>query len=220
MPLYRNGGNIVFFVHIPKTGGTTVEFALSAAGAAEALRFKGKRRYSKSTLQHMHASVYREAVPREFYDWSFAIVRNPFDRFASEYKMKVIDAGGTDDIESWAETNFERFGEFPYARDNHIRPQHEFLTDHLDVFRFEDGLDAPIAAAVDRLGLGMPEIPHAQKGSPGRPRATRRAVELIADFYAADFDQLGYDPDRPDDAFDIVDGNRWWRAARRARSST
>ena len=204
MPLYRHGANIVFFVHIPKTGGTTVEYALRSAGAAEALRFKGKRPFSKSTLQHMHASVYEDAVSRSFYDWSFAIVRNPFNRFASEYKMKVLDAGGSEDLEWFAETNFRRFGEYKFTRDNHIRPQHEFVAKHVELFRFEDGLDAPIRAAVGHLGLPMPEIPHAKRGSSGKIRTTRRAVSLIADFYAADFERFGYDPADHETAFEVA----------------
>lgn len=205
MPLYRHGLNIVFFVHIPKTGGTSIEHALRSAGAAEALRFKGKRDFSRSTLQHMHASVYLDALREDFYDWTFSVVRNPFDRFASEYKMKVLDAGGTDDVESWAETNFTRYAEYNYTRDNHVRPQEQFITTRTDIFRFEDGLDQPIRAAVDQLGLDMPAIPHAKRGSTRKPLATERAIALIADFYAGDFERFGYDTTAFESAFELTD---------------
>lgn len=205
MPLYRHEANVVFYVHIPKTGGTTVEFALRSAGAAEALRFKGKRAFSKSTLQHMHRSVYSDAIGRRFYDWAFTIVRNPYNRFASEYKMKVIDAGGDETVEDWAAANFARFHQFKYTRDNHIRPQWEFIARDTEIFEFESGLELPIRAAVDRLGLAMPDVPHAKRGSSGNVPASRRAVEMIAEFYGADFDQFGYDESRPDVAFDIIE---------------
>ncbi len=193
MPLYRHGANIVFFVHIPKTGGSTIEAALRSAGAAEALKFSKKRPFSKSTLQHMHAAVYQDAVSRRFYDWSFAVVRNPFSRMASEYKMKVLDAGGRDSFEDFVFANFQRFEQYKYTRDNHIRPQREFLAKGVELFRFEDGLEAPIKAAADRLGLPMPEIPHAKKGSAGKVVTTERALELVASFYERDFRRLGYD---------------------------
>lgn len=207
MPLYRHDNKIVFFVHIPKTGGTTVETALKQAGAVEALKFKSKNPYSKATLQHMHAEVYRLAVDRSFHDWCFTVVRNPYARFASEYKMKVVDA--EDDTETsvadWAIQNFERFREFSYTRDNHIRPQVQFTSKRTTVFRFEEGLDAPIAKACEVLGLDVPEIPHAKKGSAGRPKVSERGIEAIRHFYRRDFKKFGYDPDSFESAFEVVD---------------
>jgi hypothetical protein len=204
MPLYRNGANLILFVHIPKTGGTTIEAALRSTGAAEALRFAKKRPFSRSTLQHMHAHVYKDAVGPGFYDWAFAVVRNPFNRFASEYKMKVLDAGGTDDFETFVVANIKRFGEYKYTRDNHIRPQREFISKDVQIFRFEDGLEAPIKAAVERLELPQPEIPHAKKGRVGKVRATERSLEMIASFYQVDFKRLGYESNDYESAFELV----------------
>jgi hypothetical protein len=204
MPLYRNGANLVLFVHIPKTGGTTIEAALRSAGAAEALRFAKKRPFSRSTLQHMHADVYKDAVGQGFYDWAFAVVRNPFNRFASEYKMKVLDAGGTDDFETFVVANIKRFSEYKYTRDNHIRPQREFISKDVEIFRFEDGLEAPITAAVERLELPQPEITHTKKGSAGKVLATERSLEMIASFYQVDFKRLGYESNDYESAFELV----------------
>lgn len=204
MPLYRHGPNVIFFVHIPKTGGTTIESALRSTGAAEAFRFKGKRPFSKATLQHVHASVYKEAIGNRFYDWSFAVARNPFNRFASEFKMKVLDAGVDGDVDSWAVANFERFREYKYTRDNHIRPQVEFVTRKTEVFRFEDGLEAPIAAAASRLEVAMPEVPHDKRGSTAKPKASASTIELIARFYADDFREFGYSDTDYSTAFEVI----------------
>lgn len=167
------------------------------------MRFKGKRPFSKSTLQHMHRAVYEDAVSEDFFDWAFTVVRNPFDRFASEYKMKVLDAGGSDRVEDWAEACFERFGEFKFTRDNHIRPQVEFISDYLEVYRFESGLEAPLRDAVSRLGLVLDKIPHAKRGSYGRLQVSERAIELIADFYSKDFELLGYDREDFSTSFEV-----------------
>lgn len=204
MPLYRSGEHVVFFVHIPKTGGTTIEKALKRAGSTEALKFKNKRPFSKSTLQHMHAAVYLDAVDASFADYSFTVVRNPFDRFASEYKMKVTDAGGTADLHDWAVTNFERFEVYPFTRDNHIRPQAAFLSDRLDIFRFENGLDAPIAAACDQLGLDPPATPHEKRGSKILLDVRSETLDIISSFYHQDFSSLGYSTDGYTSSFRMV----------------
>ena len=205
MPLYRHDGTVVFYVHIPKTGGTSIERALREAGAAEAFRFPGKRPFSKSSLQHMHAEVYTEAIGEGFYDYGFVIVRNPYNRFASEYRMKVVDAGDSEPAEDWARACFDRFAEFAFTRDNHIRPQHEFIVDGLDVFRFEDGLEIPLKAACDRLGLEPPpSMPHAKRGSRTRIPISRAGRERIYGFYRADFDRYGYARDDFGDNVDVV----------------
>lgn len=204
MPLYRNEANVVFFVHIPKTGGASIEKALRMTGAAEALKFKKKRAYSKATLQHMHAAVYLDAVDAKFADYSFTVIRNPFDRFASEFKMKVTDAGLTDDINEWAVTNFARFAEYAFTRDNHIRPQVEFVSERLEVFRFENGLEAPINTACERLALSPPEIPHEKRGSRSLLPIRGETLDAIRSFYHEDFMQFGYDRDDYLSSFQLI----------------
>lgn len=204
MPLYRSQSNVIFFVHIPKTGGTSVEAALRNAGAAEAMRFKGKRPFSKSTLQHIHAEIYEEAVGEAFADYSFTVVRNPYARFASEFKMKVADVGGQDTVEQWAHETFTRCAEFAYTRDNHIRPQVDFLSDRLEIFKFEDGLDRPVRAATGRLALPMPSVPHKKPGSGQTIAASTAAISAIHEFYRDDFDRLGYAADSYSASFEVV----------------
>jgi hypothetical protein len=205
MPLYRHDANIIFFVHIPKTGGSSIERGLKKAGAREALKFKKKRAYSKSTLQHMHASVYKEAVGSKFVDYAFTVVRNPFDRFASEYKMKVIDAGVAADAHDWAVTNFNRFAEFAFTRDNHIRPQTEFLSEWVEVFRFENGLEAPMVEACGHLGLSPPTLTHSRRGSSARINVRRETLDAIRTFYSEDFLRLGYAADDFASSFQLID---------------
>jgi hypothetical protein len=204
VPLYRNRATVVFFAHIPKTGGASIERALTKAGASEALKFKGKREYSKSTLQHMHASIYEEAVSADFADYWFTVVRDPFSRFASEFKMKVTDVGGDADINHWAIENFTRYAEYPFTRDNHIRPQVSFLSDRLEVFRFEQGLDDPIQIACSRLGLEAPPTPHLKKGSTNLLEVRPETIDAIRTFYRDDFSRLGYDPDGYAGSFRVV----------------
>ena len=49
------------------------------------------------TPQHFHANIYQKIIPEGFYDYSFCIVRNPFDRLVSEYAMRDTDDYSFDD---------------------------------------------------------------------------------------------------------------------------
>lgn len=204
MPLYRTTAGVVFFAHIPKTGGTSVEKTLKVAGASEAMKFRKKIGYSKATMQHMHAAIYREAVGKDFADYSFTVVRNPYDRFASEYKMKVLDAGAQDPVHEWAKVNFNRFEEFSYTRDNHIRPQIEFVSKRVEVFTFENGLQAPVEAACKHLELEVPELRHEKRGSKTRLPITTKGLIAISNFYRDDFKKFGYDLDDYENSFELV----------------
>lgn len=199
MPLYRNRARLIYFVHIPKAGGSTIEELLRKAGAKQALKYHSRLNYVRCTPQHMHADIFHFYVPKGFYDYAFTVVRNPFDRVASEYKWRTrLSEQPLPEFNQWLKTTLGEFAEKPYVYDNHVRPQWEFIEDHVEIFKLEDGLDKPLQAAFGRLKLPWEgiEIHHAKKSSDGAIRATRQSIELIRDFYAKDFKDFGYDPDK------------------------
>ena len=205
MPLYRTDAGVVFFAHIPKTGGTSIEKTLNSAGAAEALKLKKQAGYSKATLQHMHAELYTEANGKNFADYSFTVIRNPYDRFASEFKMKVVSAGLEDSVDDWAVTNFKRFKKFEYTRDNHIRPQVQFISKRLEVFRFEDGLEAPLEAACKHLELEVPMVRHEKRGTKTLIEVKEQTLEVIHKFYRRDFSRFDYESDDFGGSFSVAE---------------
>ena len=208
MPLFRTGDRLIYFVHIPKTGGSSVETALKGAGCACALQFSKKRNdamdFSKCTPQHMHAEVYKNYFPKGFCDYAFTVVRNPFARMASEYRMKVVD--GTEDAppDVWILTALKRFGMFQYTRDNHIRPQNQFISRDVEIFRLEDGLQQPVEAACRALGLAqVPDIPHSRKSSGEKIKVSLSTVRKIVKFYRRDFKAFDYSRDDFEQYFEI-----------------
>jgi Sulfotransferase family len=193
MPLYRHGSKIVFFIHVPKTGGSSVENALRSLGCKQALFTKGKPKFFRANLQHVNSEVYNHMMDDDFYDYAFMVVRNPFDRAASEFKMKVIDAEDTTPFDEWFPAAIERCKQFRFTRDNHIRPQSSFFSEGVEVFKVEDGLDKVLAAACNALGIEPPATPrHDRKGSEGLIEAKSSTLTQLAAFYSKDFSHFGY----------------------------
>jgi hypothetical protein len=209
MPLYRSQSALIFFVHIPKAGGTSIENALKNAGVRRAMIMSKAKNlaadYGRCTPQHIHANVYKRYLPKSFLDYAFTVVRNPYGRIASEYKMKVMDGKESATPSAWIMDAIKRYKKFSYTRDNHIRPQVEFLAAHVEQFRLEDGLDKPLQAAFRALGLPAPEIvPHNRKGSAEKLQINAKALKCIRDFYSCDFEHLGYDINSHDEFFNLI----------------
>ncbi len=194
MTLFRNKENTVFFAHIPKTGGSSVEHALRAGGAKRALHFHKRLDFVKCTMQHMHAELYDVFIPKGFYDYGFAVVRHPFDRLESEYRWRVNLKQAKHEFNKWAIANLKRQLTKPYALDNHIRPQHEFVgKSAVEVFRFEDGLDKPISQAARKLNIEADVATHRRKGPSLDVKWTAATRDYAYEFYKQDFVQFGYD---------------------------
>jgi len=198
MPVFRSQGSLIYFAHIPKTGGSSVENALTAAGAKRAMQMSKVKNdlagHGKCTPQHIHAEVYTRYFPKGFFDYAFTIVRNPFARIASEYKMKVLNGKEEASPDIWITQALNRFEKAPFTRDNHIRPQVDFLAPYVDVFKLEVGLKQPIDKALEVLGLpGISKIPHARRSTAEKLVIKKKTLQQISTTYAQDFETLNYE---------------------------
>ena len=190
---------MVLFVHIPKTGGTSIEKTLVSQGALEALNFGPPFAFTKLKPQHLEGEVLQAWIPNSFYDYAFCVVRNPYERLVSEYFWRQsISEQKLPEFSNWFEKKFGRFEKNPYVLRNHIRPQSDFLVPSAEVFRLEDGLSAPIEralAALELPGIGDSKVKHRRKSRPIQVDVTLEQIEKIKDFYAQDFEKFGYSPD-------------------------
>lgn len=206
MPVYCRDEQRVLFVHVPKTGGSTVERMFRAAGWDEQLRETHKANPAVFPLRRCSPQHYQGALLAELFDLSrfdlvFLITRDPVARFRSEYLMRQPADPATDatSVETWARGAFARREHDPYAFDNHLRPQVEFLVPGAVVHRLEDGLDSIRDDLNARLDAGLVELGRHAMSSAKRTGVPSEAVEvspvldgLLRDVYAQDYAQLGY----------------------------
>lgn len=223
MPTFRIGGKSVLFVHVPKTGGTTIEEVLAVEG--EMRLFRTLEEELPCPPQHFHAALLDLLFRPEDFDYAFLIVRNPVERLFSEYRYRGTLHTFMPGFSEWLAAAFERFRDDPYHMQNHLRPQKEFLGLGAELFRLEEGL-LPV---FDRLGgvlgrdyAGAERTYHRESG---RRHVHYRASDLdrIASFYAEDFETFGYAlPGAIRDAslvperafFDLFRGRWLWRRGR------
>lgn len=199
MPFIQHNGKRVLFIHIPKAGGTSVETWMK--GIAPLRLFSmGVPHASRCTPQHYRAQDIEALLGRDFFDYALTIVRNPYDRIASEYRMRAQLAResfwkGLPAFSHWLEENLDQQKRNKFHLDNHLRPQWEFLGKAVQVFRLEDGLNAPLAAIAGQLGIEAPEqAPHELRSDPLELEWSPADRIRIRDHYARDFETFGYQP--------------------------
>ena len=81
--------------------------------------------------------------------------------------------------------------------DNHISPQHTFVSPNVNkIFKFEDGLDSALAEVFADIGLklsGELRLPKLNSSVKDNSVLCKKTKSLIYEFYAEDFERFGYE---------------------------
>lgn len=207
MPVMMKDGKRVLFVHIPKCGGSSLEKELSLRGWRELLSIRGihtkELTFIKCSPQHMHGEQLRFLFNLAEFDEIVSVVRNPFDRFRSEYYWQLQQKMVSVPPEQWIEETLECYHENPFIYDNHIRPQTEFLIEGMKWFKLEEG---GVKQALDRVDQSSPKRSLIKsllkKTNNGHLKKTLKNEsidnvfeehkKLIVDFYREDYEVFGY----------------------------
>lgn len=202
MPIFRIKQKLVLFLHIPKAGGTSVEEWLSTLGS-ESMRMEFKNHGLPCVPQHFHGALMSDLFAPGFFDFSFAVSRNPYKRLLSEYNYRMSHRPRRErylipepSFSVWTRYVLWRYAQKPYIYSNHIRPQSEFRIDGTEVFRLEDQipeLTARIAEVCEVPPMG--ELPRANRSKARETKIDDATAARIYDFYRADFDNFGYERD-------------------------
>ncbi len=206
MPIVRIGADLVYYAHVPKCGGSSVEDYLRDRFGP--LGFLNKQfttlpaaqRWSATSPQHIDWASLGQMFPPDYFAAAFAVVRHPLARIISAYQFQVqVEKAVSPDLPfaDWLREQAKFLHENPFLADNHLRPQGDFIGDDCTIFHLEYGLDA-IIPYLDRLAGnhgGPRAMAHANKGDAAKaagPAPTSADIALIAEIYAADFARFGY----------------------------
>jgi hypothetical protein len=150
MPFIKINDKKIFFCHIPKCGGTSIYTMLKSKGYTLSFvngNWKStSNQWSKTSPQHIIVNDLEVLNIDNLIDISFALVRNPIERFVSAFTHNKI--GGTipfyKSMYSFLRDLQDADDQFHYKFDNHFRSSTDFIFDDTFVFKLEnkfEGLD-------------------------------------------------------------------------------
>lgn len=207
MPILRKDGRNILFIHIPKTGGTTIERIFQNSGyRAHYLDSKvgqgSVNSLRRCSPQHLHADLLQQLFRVQNFDFLFLITRNPIARFKSEYiwrnRKKQLDMNESA-VENWGMKALQSFTTNPYMYDNHLRPQIDFHIPGTFVYRLEDGLETIIEELNGkfdcRLNVDIPKLYDSKEGtgySSKDVNLSRQMEQGLREMYREDFRLFNY----------------------------
>lgn len=201
MPLLIKDGQAVLFVHVPRTGGTSVVRWFLSAGwfcsgldSAQIDDRNAANWYRRSSPQHLTAKGLVETYDLEKISGIFMFVRDPVDRLISEYHWRHSMTSNSEkpSLNSWWEVMENEFARDPFVLDNHIRPQADFFLPGLTAGSFEEDLSEDFlrtflsSVGCNPHGLGFPQT---NQGPDFRraPKVNSKLRKRIQDFYQRDY---------------------------------
>ncbi|MEM6388200.1 MAG: sulfotransferase family 2 domain-containing protein [Pseudomonadota bacterium] len=207
MPLITAHNKRIFFAHVPKTGGSSVEdYLLRRFGGPFSLRDithrrKDRKRGLIALSTHLAVEDLEDVLPHDV-DHLFAVVREPFSRMKSQYRFQAgISKTRNFDLHTWLRIILKTAEIDPRVYQNHIRPQSELVHKDSAVFKLEDKFTDMIEWLDEVTGTTDPdiEVGHLLKRKREPIEFSREDVQLITEFYRDDYDRFGYERPNLDD---------------------
>jgi hypothetical protein len=212
------------FVHIAKTGGTSVRAAL------QSLRWRDPWYYPMffcSRLSHLsghrlgtkfprHSRIVaaREMLPETFFNglFKFAIVRNPWDLQVSSYhhirRERPHLIAHIEDFDHFIRWKLDPQRPYQYHVDTSIQSQLDYLIDLqgnilVDFIGHYETLSDDFDEITQRIGAQHLQLPHKRKATDRkkdyRGYYSDELAALVGNYFRKDIEALGYSFDSPTD---------------------
>jgi hypothetical protein len=201
--------NLVF-VHIPKCAGTTIEKIMGTSTHKEYYcPWKQRRVGSRKTYQHFTYMELKEELDIEWNDYYvFSVVRNPYERFVSEYNFRKniflttgIPSDNPQSFEKFVENLKDRVPRRTARFDGHLETQSSYLKNKnkkieksINIFKFENL--APCWEVLEKkTGVFYKKDYWSRKTVEEKPYQsfyTKETKNIIYSFYEEDFVNFEY----------------------------
>ena len=150
MPIYIRNDIKIYHAHIPKCAGSSIEnffikenFEYAFLDRYFTLKNK-KDLWNKSSPQHLLAYQFNDLFYNLKFNFTFAIVRNPIDRFVSafifNFQRKHIQ--NIEDINQFIDSFYQEKKFKNFYLDNHFLPMKYFIENipNIKIYKLENGL--------------------------------------------------------------------------------
>lgn len=200
MPLALHKGKIIFFAHVPKAGGTSVEIYLERRFGKLSVMDRNKRSGKGGTglispATHLSALDLTEMIPQQA-DLVFSLVRDPVSKLQSEYRYQTgVSRMSRMSFSTWLHVMMACLRVEPRIYENHIRPQAEMVPEGAEVYHLEqDGIGQMIRRLDEVTAEPRPDlIPEHRNKRPVEPiRLSREDIALIERHFAQDYARFGF----------------------------
>jgi hypothetical protein len=208
--------NKCIFVHIPKTGGSSIEDLIFKKNERTTENLwmgfidKYNNKFQTGGLQHLKAFQIRNIFGKEIYDvyYKFSIVRNPYLKAISQFEYLKKRDDLCDYLGYNKTQSFKKYLEL-IQKTSHVQweQQSNFIYDENDILivdfvgKFEN-FETEVNKVLNNLslnksffGLINKRIPHNNKGKKKDVGyyLDKESEEIIENIYERDFKLLGYD---------------------------
>lgn len=194
---------------MPKTGGTAIHESL-ASYASFGFHSKNRDQTFKIPPQHFDKRKLTYFFTKDFFDFSFIVVRHPIDRLISEFFYRHPNGTPKNNwykifystrlprkqdkisrmFSVWAARKMENFINNSDILDNHLRPQVDFVWNKKTmIFKFEQGFSKISQKLKDNTGTYF-SFGVTNKSQKKPIKIDSETENLIYKFYEADFNNF------------------------------